>query len=156
MSYSDKSDGITKEEWMLRLEQFPFKQADMNRLIMNYLVTGKLVFNYKVKTLSLNLVFIEGFKETAEKFQLEAGLEPSVELNSLDDRILIREAVQNGRIHDATHLVNRLHPELLDNDRYLFFHLQQLQLIELIRYLHKILIRNLIFKNILRFFKQSW
>uniref|UniRef100_D3TPB9 LISH motif-containing protein n=1 Tax=Glossina morsitans morsitans TaxID=37546 RepID=D3TPB9_GLOMM len=114
MSYSDKSDGITKEEWMLRLEQFPFKQADMNRLIMNYLVT-------------------EGFKEAAEKFQLEAGLEPSVELNSLDDRILIREAVQNGRIHDATHLVNRLHPELLDNDRYLFFHLQQLQLIELIR-----------------------
>lgn len=78
--------------------------------------------------------FAEGFKEAAEKFQLEAGLEPSVELSSLDDRILIREAVQNGRIQEATHLVNQLHPELLDNDRYLFFHLQQLQLIELIRY----------------------
>uniref|UniRef100_A0A1A9WCB9 CTLH domain-containing protein n=1 Tax=Glossina brevipalpis TaxID=37001 RepID=A0A1A9WCB9_9MUSC len=133
MSYSDKSDGITKEEWMLRLEQFPFKQADMNRLIMNYLVTGESINNCKVNDLPLNLVFVEGFKEAAEKFQLEAGLEPSVELNSLDDRILIREAVQNGRIHEATHLVNRLHPELLDNDRYLFFHLQQLQLIELIR-----------------------
>ncbi|TMW48984.1 hypothetical protein DOY81_005928 [Sarcophaga bullata] len=114
MSYNDKNDGISKEEWMMRLEQFPFKQADMNRLIMNYLVT-------------------EGFKEAAEKFQLEAGLEPSIELSSLDDRILIREAVQNGRIQEATHLVNQLHPELLDNDRYLFFHLQQLQLIELIR-----------------------
>ncbi|KAM7348886.1 GID complex subunit 8 homolog protein Houki [Cochliomyia hominivorax] len=114
MSYNDKNDGISKEEWLMRLEQFPFKQADMNRLIMNYLVT-------------------EGFKEAAEKFQIEAGLEPSVELNSLDDRILIREAVQNGRIQEATHLVNQLHPELLDNDRYLFFHLQQLQLIELIR-----------------------
>lgn len=76
----------------------------------------------------------EGFKEAAEKFQLEAGLEPTVELSSLDDRILIREAVQSGRIQEATHLVNQLHPELLDNDRYLFFHLQQLQLIELIRY----------------------
>lgn len=114
MSYNDKADGITKEEWLMRLSQFPFKQSDMNRLIMNYLVT-------------------EGFKEAAEKFQLEAGLEPSVELSSLDDRILIREAVQNGRIQEATHLVNQLHPELLDNDRYLFFHLQQLQLIELIR-----------------------
>ncbi|XP_004535093.1 glucose-induced degradation protein 8 homolog [Ceratitis capitata] len=114
MSYNEKCDGITKEDWMRKLEQFPYKQSDMNRLIMNYLVT-------------------EGFKEAAEKFQLEAGLEPSVELSSLDDRILIREAVQNGRIQEATHLVNQLHPELLDNDRYLFFHLQQLQLIELIR-----------------------
>lgn len=76
---------------------------------------------------------LEGFKEAAEKFQIEAGLEPSVELNSLDYRILIREAVQNGRVQEAIHLVNQLHPELLDNDRYLFFHLQQLQLIELIR-----------------------
>ncbi|XP_067641782.1 glucose-induced degradation protein 8 homolog [Eurosta solidaginis] len=114
MSYSEKCDNITKEDWMRKLEQFPYKQSDMNRLIMNYLVT-------------------EGFKEAAEKFQLEAGLEPIVELSSLDDRILIREAVQSGRIQEATHLVNQLHPELLDNNRYLFFHLQQLQLIELIR-----------------------
>lgn len=41
MSYNEKSEAITKEEWLQRLEQFPFKQADMNRLIMNYLVTGK-------------------------------------------------------------------------------------------------------------------
>ncbi|XP_023297048.1 glucose-induced degradation protein 8 homolog isoform X1 [Lucilia cuprina] len=114
MSYNDKNDGISKEEWLMRLEQFPFKQADMNRLIMNYLVT-------------------EGFKEAAEKFQIEAGLEPSIELSSLDDRILIREAIQNGRIQEATHLVNQLHPELLDTEHHLFFHLQQLQLIELIR-----------------------
>lgn len=75
----------------------------------------------------------EGFKEAAEKFQVESGVEPSVDLSSLDNRILIREAVQNGRIQEATHLVNQLHPELLDNDRYLYFHLQQLHLIELIR-----------------------
>ena len=29
--------------------------------------------------------------------------------------------------------MNDIHPELLDNDRYLYFHLQQQQLIELIR-----------------------
>lgn len=114
MSCSDKSDGISKEEWQSRLETFPFKQDDINKLIMNYLVT-------------------EGFKEAAEKFQAESGVVPSVDLNSLDNRILIREAVQNGFIQEATHLVNQLHPELLDNDRYLYFHLQQLHLIELIR-----------------------
>ncbi|KFB40237.1 glucose-induced degradation protein 8 homolog [Anopheles ziemanni] len=114
MSCNDKSDGISKEEWQSRLETFPFKQEDINKLIMNYLVT-------------------EGFKEAAEKFQAESGVVPSVDLNSLDNRILIREAVQNGFIQEATHLVNQLHPELLDNDRYLYFHLQQLHLIELIR-----------------------
>lgn len=51
----------------------------------------------------------------------------------MDDRILIREAVQAGRIEEATHLVNQLHPDLLGSEIYLFFHLQQLQLIELIR-----------------------
>lgn len=56
-----------------------------------------------------------------------------VDLSTLDNRILIRDAVQNGRIQESIHLVNQLHPELLDNDRYLYFHLQQLHLIELIR-----------------------
>ncbi|GLV41372.1 Houki [Carabus blaptoides fortunei] len=81
----------------------------------------------------MNYLVTEGFKEAAEKFQMESGVGPTVELNSLDDRIRIRDAIQNGRIQEATALVNQLHPELLDNDRYLYFHLQQLHLIELIR-----------------------
>jgi glucose-induced degradation protein 8 len=76
----------------------------------------------------------EGFKEAAEKFQEESGIEPDVDLSTLDNRILIREAVQQGKIQESIKLVNDLHPELLDNDRYLYFHLQQLHLIELIRF----------------------
>lgn len=75
----------------------------------------------------------EGYKEAAEKFRAEASVEPAVSLDTLDDRIMIRDAVQNGHIQEATRLVNNLHPWLLDNDRYLYFHLQQLHLIELIR-----------------------
>ena len=45
----------------------------------------------------------------------------------------IRDAIREGRISDATDVVNQLHPELLDTDRYLYFHLQQQHLIELIR-----------------------
>jgi hypothetical protein len=70
----------------------------------------------------------EGFKEAAEKFQQESGISPSMELDSLDDRIRIRDAIQSGRIQEATALVNQLHPELLDNDRYLYFHLQVMHL----------------------------
>lgn len=142
---NDKAEPLTKEEWQSRLESFEFKQADMNKLIMNYLVTGKnlvnemSIFDHKLLSVGffshmISIFSLEGFKEAAEKFQAEAGVEPSVPLNSLDNRILIREAVQSGRIQEATHLVNKLHPWLLDNDRYLYFHLQQLHLIELIRF----------------------
>lgn len=44
---NDKAEPLTKEEWQSRLESFEFKQADMNKLIMNYLVTGKYFVNQK-------------------------------------------------------------------------------------------------------------
>lgn len=86
----------------------------INRLIMNYLVT-------------------EGFKEAAEKFQNEANVSLPDDVGDMDNRIKIRNAIQTGQIRDAILIVHQLYPELLDDDRYLFFHLQQQQLIELIR-----------------------
>lgn len=70
------------------------------------------------------ILLTEGFKEAALKFQQEAGLQEPALCSSLDERIMIREAVQSGRIPEAIAMVNALHPELLDNDRYLYFHLQ--------------------------------
>lgn len=40
MSYPEKQEEITLEEWRQRLENVHIQRADMNRLIMNYLVTG--------------------------------------------------------------------------------------------------------------------
>lgn len=104
------------------------------------MVSEKLTFYFVIfaeKLIALFLIvsdiFLEGFKEAAEKFQEESGILSPVDLSTLDNRILIREAINAGRIQDSISLVNQLHPELLDNDRYLYFHLQQLHLIELIR-----------------------
>ena len=47
-----------------------------------------------------------------------------MDLEQLNDRIHIREAIHQGKIHDAITMVNQLHPELLDNNRLLYFHLQ--------------------------------
>ena len=49
MNYSDKQEDLTKDEWMDRLHAMRVTRADMNRLIMNYLVTGnKCIFMYLV------------------------------------------------------------------------------------------------------------
>jgi len=103
-----------KEDWLEKINDVRIPRAAMNKLIMNYLVT-------------------EGFKDAAEKFQEEAGMSPGQDLGLLDNRIKIRDNIQAGNILEAISLVNELHPQLLDNDRYLLFHLQQQHLIELIR-----------------------
>ena len=92
--------------------QIPRNTTD--ELVMNYLVT-------------------EGFKESAEKFKDEAGIQTNDKLSGMDSRIKIQESIQAGKVAEATAMVQQLYPELLEDNRYLFFHLQQLQLIELIR-----------------------
>lgn len=98
---------------MARLDDVQLKRSQMNSLVMDYLVA-------------------EGFKEAAEKFKTESGVEmsrlacgPGVENNSLlDQRIEVRHAVEEGDILKAIQLINRYHPELLDQNRSLFFKLQ--------------------------------
>ncbi|KAF7721790.1 Glucose-induced degradation complex subunit [Apophysomyces ossiformis] len=81
----------------------------------------------------MNYLVIEGYKDAAEQFSLESGLSPSVDLESIQERMEIRHAIQSGDVDTAIELVNDLNPEILDTNPRLFFHLQQQRLIELIR-----------------------
>lgn len=87
-----------RHELLLYYKQFTNLPAtalnrDMNRLVMDYLV-------------------IEGYKDAAQKFAIEAGLNPQVDLNSIQNRMVIRSAVQRGDIEDAISRVNELDPEV--------------------------------------------
>lgn len=103
-----------RTEWMNRIESSHIDRTLMNRLVMNYLVT-------------------EGFKEAADKFGTETGISYPYDVESLNDRIKIRESIEQGLIDRAINFINNMHPDLIDNNRYLAFRLQQQQLIELIR-----------------------
>lgn len=105
---------ITKEEWEKKLADVKIRKEDMNKLVMNFLVT-------------------EGYVEAAEKFQMESGTQPDIDLGTITDRMAVRKAVQCGNVEDAIEKVNDLNPEILDTNPQLFFHLQQQRLIELIR-----------------------
>ena len=72
---------------------FRFFRSDLNRLVMDYLV-------------------IEGFKSAAEEFSNEAGLSVPVELDSIESRMTIREALQRGDVGEAITRVNDLNPEV--------------------------------------------
>ncbi|KDQ63486.1 hypothetical protein JAAARDRAFT_29509 [Jaapia argillacea MUCL 33604] len=81
----------------------------------------------------MDYLVIEGYKSAAEEFSHEAGLPPPVDLESIESRMNIREALHRGDVEDAITRMNDLNPEILDTNPALYFHLQQQKLIECIR-----------------------
>lgn len=61
MNYPDKQEDLTKDEWMDRLHAMRVTRADMNRLIMNYLVTGTATSFYSLKTFWCLIVAVNLF-----------------------------------------------------------------------------------------------
>ncbi|KNC82732.1 hypothetical protein SARC_04974 [Sphaeroforma arctica JP610] len=113
-SSSKQKNSIAQKDWQERLDNTEVDKNDLRHIVMNYLV-------------------IEGYKDAAESFRDESGVDPELDLSSIADRMKIRNAVQSGDITTAKGLVNDLNPEILDTNTLLYFHLQQQHLIELIR-----------------------
>lgn len=86
-----------------------------------------------VNKMILNFLIIEGYMDAAEQFAAESGLTPTTELASIRERMLIRSAIQAGRIDEAIERINEIDSEILDTNPKLFFRLQQQKLIEFIR-----------------------
>ncbi|KAL9618611.1 MAG: hypothetical protein Q9160_006722 [Pyrenula sp. 1 TL-2023] len=89
-------------------------KTDINNLIMDYLIT-------------------EGYPSAARKFALEANIQPKTGLETVEERVEIRESIHRGDLQTAIEKINELNPQLLDTDTSLHFSLLRLQLIELIR-----------------------
>jgi hypothetical protein len=84
-----------KNSFIYKLNDFVFPIcSDLNKLIMNYFV-------------------IEGYKDAAETFSQECGLLPSIDVDSIQDRMNIRNAIQNGNVEEAIERVNDLNPEVI-------------------------------------------
>jgi len=60
----------------------------------------------------MNYLVIEGYKDAAEKFSQESGLQPSVDLLYIEERMNIRNTIQSGNIDEAIEKVNDLDPEV--------------------------------------------
>lgn len=106
--------GSFHSKWEEKVKAYHLPRAELNKLVMEYLVK-------------------EGFKDAVLAFQSETGIEPGFNMGIMDDQIKIRESVEAGRIQSAMELVNKVDPEILDTNSKLYFHLQQQQLLELIK-----------------------
>ena len=89
-------------------------RSEINNVVMEYLVR-------------------EGFKQTAQHFEQDTGVDPGIDQSVMDSQIEIRRAIESGNVQTAVESVNDLDPGILDINTELFFHLQLQQLLEYIR-----------------------
>lgn len=60
----------------------------------------------------MDYLVIEGYREAAENFAREAGMNPQMDLDSIQNRMTIRNAIQSGDIVEAIERVNDFDPEV--------------------------------------------
>ncbi|EDW01372.1 glucose-induced degradation protein 8 homolog isoform X2 [Drosophila grimshawi] len=103
-----------KDAWAQRMKSFQTKQVDINRIIMKYLIT-------------------DGYMGAAQRFEAAAKLQEGGLQNTPDHLARVKHAVRAGQLQYALDLAKKLYPKLYESDNYMYFHMQQLRLIELIR-----------------------
>ncbi|SLM36355.1 LisH dimerisation motif, subgroup [Lasallia pustulata] len=104
----------TRHPFERRVDEVKLSKTDINYVIMDYLIR-------------------EGYPSAAQKFALEANIQPTIDLESIQERVEIRNAIYGGDIQSAIERINELNPQILDQDSSLHFALLRLQLVELIR-----------------------
>ena len=67
--------------------------SDLNSVIMDYLVS-------------------EGYPEAAERFATEASLAPRTDIDSINQRVEIRNLIHKGDIKAAIEKINDLNPQV--------------------------------------------
>lgn len=105
---------IDQSRWEEELARADVSKTDLNALVLDYLL-------------------VEGFSDAAISFARETGQPADIDQIQIQERMEIREAVEEGRVEEAVRRVNELDPEILDTNPPLLFHLHLLRLIELIR-----------------------
>lgn len=67
--------------------------SDLNAVIMDYLIS-------------------EGYPSAAQKFAHEANIAPMLEVETVQERVDIREAINKGDIQSAIEQINELNPQV--------------------------------------------
>lgn len=109
---------VITAEWQAALRRQALDRRQTDRLVMNFLE-------------------VNGFHDAARELQRESGICPSAPLQSIAERVQVRQHIVGGRIEEAVQLAGEMCPNLFPQDlrkvSELHFRLLVQQLVELIR-----------------------
>ena len=109
-----KNKKILNEDWNNELNQIKIKKDEMNKIIANYFI-------------------IQGYKEALNKFINETGIKVEYDENLLNERVIIRNLIMNGKIEEAINEINNINCQILENNTNIHFELKKQKLVELIK-----------------------
>ena len=81
-------------EYLNELKLIEKLDSDINFVIMDYLIN-------------------EGYPSAARKFASEANIQPSADVDSIQERVEIRNSIHSGDIQTAIENINELNPQVL-------------------------------------------
>jgi hypothetical protein len=65
-----------------------------------------------INSLVLDYLVSEGYPSAARNFALEANIQPKADIDSIQDRVYIRDLIYSGDIQSAIEKVNELNPQV--------------------------------------------
>lgn len=82
---------------------------------MQPLLTSSHEFNSDINSIIMEYLIFHGYPSTAQKFALEANIQPKVDVESIEARVEIRNAIYGGDIQTAVEKINELNPQVGPN-----------------------------------------
>ena len=65
-----------------------------------------------INSLVMDYLVSEGYPSAAQNFALEANIQPKVDIESIEERVVIRNAIYGGDIQTAIERINELNPQV--------------------------------------------
>lgn len=80
--------------------------------VMQALLTSSYEFNSDINSVIMDYLISEGYPSAAQKFALEANIQPKVDVESIEGRVEIRNAIYGGDIQTAIEKINDMNPQV--------------------------------------------
>ena len=79
---------------------------------MAHLLTPVMCLNRDINFVIMDYLINEGYPSAAKKFALEANIQPKADVDSIQERVEIRNAIHGGDIQSAIEKINELNPQV--------------------------------------------
>jgi hypothetical protein len=70
------------------------------------------MWNRLINTLIMDYLVCEGYPSSAQNFATEANIQPTQDVESIQERVVIRNLIYSGDILQAIEKVNELNPQV--------------------------------------------
>jgi len=91
---------------------FPIAAPHCTTSIIHLLLTSVTGLDRDINFVIMDYLINEGYPSAAKKFALEANIQPKADVDSIQERVEIRNAIHGGDIQTAIEKINELNPQV--------------------------------------------